>query len=162
MTGPSKAGNPDRTILIEWIPDDDQAARYEALPGVWTMGGWFGWTRDVGTNRQRDKPSYSHTWQDYLNRCHTRAWPYLEALRADLDRHSEEITGTEHQSEDRPYVPLFDDTYVLMMSFRAWGDLMAAVMTARTGEGHDYTQYAWDRRSGKDYSKTEDIEDDPE
>jgi hypothetical protein len=74
------------------------------------MGGWFD----------------GHTWQDYLDNFNPEAHAYFEALRESVVNTQHWINGEQHQNADDG-VPMFEDGTVGQFSFRAWGDLMAAI-----------------------------------
>lgn len=88
------------------------------------LGGWFNF-KETG-NR----------WKDYLKNFTPEAHPYLEAVRTAILERQSRMTGERHQySSDG--VPIFSDGKRLELSYRAWGDLMAAVWSEQ--EGKDYT-----------------------
>lgn len=85
------------------------------------MGGWF----DRG-----------HRWEDYIVLYKEEARVYLEAARDYVIKTECKTTGDQHQHSGFG-VPLFSDGTVMMLSYRAWGDFMAAVWS--TEENEDYT-----------------------
>lgn len=93
--------------VVEWISDDEVGDRKESVGG---MGGWFD----------------GHTWQDYLDAWKPEVRPYFEAIRESVVTTGHWINGKQHQNADDG-VPLFEDGTVGQFSFRAWGDLMAAI-----------------------------------
>lgn len=75
-------------------------------------------------------------WTDYLERCAPEIYVQLEMLRTAIIKQHIKCTGREHQSDIEPFVPLFEDGTVATFSYRAWGDLMAAIWS--TEENKDY------------------------
>ena len=59
---------------------------------------------------------------------------------SDLRENNIRITGTTHQEK---YLPVIDDQYVFMETFRAWGSLMAEVWSEVDGIKYSYADWAW-------------------
>ena len=65
------------------------------------------------------------SWDQYLVRLPVKEHVYLEALRKRILDDQLKIGGDEHQYGG--YTPLFSDMTIGVFSFRAWGDLIAAI-----------------------------------
>lgn len=102
----------------------DKASSYPEAP-VPTLGGWVDETI---------------RWKDFIDGFDYEARPYLEAVRKDATERGIRITGEQHQYCPEG-VPLFDDGTVLKLSFRAWGDLMAAIWAEHDGKGYSYMDF---------------------
>ena len=92
--------------VVDWIS-------YEASEGmpesIGSMGGWV----------------HGQGWEEYMDRMSSEdKYPYYEALRDIIVKDSIRCGGDEHQAR---MVPVFDDGTVGRFSYRAWGDLMAAI-----------------------------------
>lgn len=87
------------------------------------MGGWF----NANQLHEKDKPT-SMVWEDYLNAHKEGSHPYLEALKNEIKNNNLQITGESHQWGN---APLFSDGTVGRFSYRAWGDLMAAIYSTK-------------------------------
>ena len=114
--------------VIEWISYDEAQDKEESVGG---LGGWFG-VKD-------DDWEYPHRWADYLAATDPSKHPYVEAIKADVLTSGRFISGQQHQDLDDG-VPLFEDGTVAGFSFRAWGDLMAAIATEHDGKNHAYIE----------------------
>ena len=118
--------------VVDWIADSECGERTASVTG---LGGWFG--RADGDDGKWDAP---HRWADYIATWDASVHPYLEALKADVLASDRFICGNEHQDADDG-VPLFEDGTVASLSFRAWGDLMAAIATEKDGKNHNYMEF---------------------
>jgi hypothetical protein len=105
-----------------WISSGEAEGKPES---VGWLGGWF----DDGDR-----------WADYLGHFGDDVHPYLEAIKDDVLASGRFINGGQHQAGARG-VPLFEDGTVGMFSFRAWGDLMAAIATVKDGKDHHYMEF---------------------
>lgn len=108
--------------VVDWISYDDAKEREEC--GIGGMGGWFGMDQ-------------RHSWEDYVDIWFDEAKPYVIALRDSIVERGIRESGDWHQDSDEG-VPLFEDGTVATYSFRAWGDLLAAVW-----EGVDRLPYCY-------------------
>jgi hypothetical protein len=106
----------------EWIAYDEMGDRKQS---VGWMGGFFNWE----TKGMR--------WKDYLAHFDPAVHPYLEAIRESVLEHKICFGGDVHQQHPEG-VPLFEDDTVAHFTYRAWGDLMAAIWS----EAHD-TDYTY-------------------
>ena len=98
----------------------------EGLPeSVGGLGGWF---------------AEGNTWADLAAASSTESLPYYEALRDDVLASGRFICGDEHHLRCDG-VPLFTDGTVGCFSFRAWGDLMAAIASIKHGPKFSYMDF---------------------
>ena len=65
-------------------------------------------------------------WETYLKGIKPYVHPYLEVLRQSVIENGLRITGRKHDQEDG-CTPVFSDGAWVSVSWRAWGDLMAAI-----------------------------------
>ena len=75
-------------------------------------------------------------WEDH----HLCGQPHAEALRSEIVKHGIRSTGWQHQF-DPGGAPRFSDGSYGRFTFRAWGDLMAAIWA--TEENKDYHYMAF-------------------
>lgn len=116
--------------VAEWISYDDAEDKTESIG--W-LGGWFGTDANHGWDVE-------HRWADYLEAFTPDVHPYLEAVKESVLATDHFITGRQHQNDDDG-VPLFEDGTVGTFSYRAWGDLMAAIATVKDDKHHDYMEF---------------------
>lgn len=79
-------------------------------------------------------------WPDYerlLQREHKR---YFEALRKEIIKKEIKITGDQHQRLPDG-APLFNDGTVGRFSYRAWGDLMAAIWSTEENKDYEFMDF---------------------
>jgi hypothetical protein len=95
------------------------------------MGGWGGWFEK------------GNDWSDYIASVKENAVPYYDALREAVMTSGLRRGGDWHQSRQCG-VPVFDDGAIATFSFRAWGDLMAAIWADTDGRRHGYMDYYMD------------------
>lgn len=79
-------------------------------------------------------------WDEYLDSFVSTIHPHLEALRADIIANHIRGDGTWHQ-EDPEGTPMFSDGKIMALSFRAWGDLMAAIWTTEDDKHYSYMDF---------------------
>ena len=121
--------------VLNWISNEAAEAKPEAPIGG--LGGWFGFNAGTGEH-------HPHTWADYLERKKPEARPYAEALRDAIVEGRIWEAGDWHQVDaisDNRGVPLFEDGTVATFSFRAWGDLLAAVWSEQLGRSYCYMDF---------------------
>ena len=123
----------DRVTLVDWISDDDTGQREVAIGG---WGGGFGYNNEEGEKREKVR----HRWNDYLEDMAPECIPYAEALREACVKHNIRITGYQHQN-DADGVPVFSDGKIGSFSFRAWGDLMAAIWSEAENKDYNYMDF---------------------
>ena len=112
--------------VVDWISYDEAE---DKTASVGWLGGWFG-SEDDAHDR----------WPDYLAHFEPEVHPYLEALKDDVLASGRFLTGAQHQDSDSG-VPMFEDGTAGIFSFRAWGDLMAAIATVKDGKDHNYMEF---------------------
>lgn len=104
-----------------WISYND-SERFERSIGGW--GGWFN-AEEKGLR-----------WKDFISEMDPEDQGYFKAVRKSLIKNKIRLTGSGHQADDLG-VPQFSDGTVGVFTFRAWGDLMAAIWSEE--ENNDYT-----------------------
>ena len=115
--------------IAEWISFDASDARIAA--GAVDIGGWGGdMTKDM-------------RWADYLEMTDPMWRGHFEALRQAILARGLRRGGDWHQHAVDG-VPVFDDGTLATFSFRAWGDLMAAVWSEVDGRGYGYMDFYMD------------------
>ena len=115
--------------VVEWIAFDQSDARLAA--GAPDLGGWGG----MMTTAMR--------WADYVAEIDAARHGHFEALREAILARGLRRGGDWHQwAADG--VPVFDDGALATFSYRAWGDLMAAVWSEHDGRGYGYMDFYMD------------------
>lgn len=109
--------------IKRWIAYDDAKAMSEAP--ISGLGGWF---------------REGHRWPNYLEAIEPEALPYAEALRAEVLERKLKTTGADHQYASDG-VPVFSDGTVGLFSYRAWGDLMAAIWSTAEDRDSHYMEF---------------------
>jgi hypothetical protein len=109
--------------LIKWI--DYSCTRGIEDHGLGGLGGFF----EKGMR-----------WEDYLNAFIPEIRNELETLRKSIIDNHIRCTGSDHQNE-KGFVPLWDDNTCDTYSFRAWGDLMAAVWSTEDNTDYSYMDF---------------------
>mgnify|MGYP000090023119 CR=1 FL=1 len=110
-------------LTIEWVALSDERLKDENYMG-W-MGGWV----------------HGEQWDAYIADFADEARPYLEALKANIVERGLQYTGQQH-CEHEDGTPLFNDGKYISLSWRAWGDLMAAVWnTAENTNKYTYMSF---------------------
>lgn len=92
------------------------------------LGGWF-------QNGMR--------WEDYASKFVGDAadkLKYAEAFRQYIIANKIRNSAPWHQTSDNG-VPLFEDDTVATFSYRAWGDLLAAVWSTEDNEDYHYIDF---------------------
>lgn len=119
--------------ITEWISNERAEPLTQSFGG---LGGWFGFSASV------DGGDETHTWADYLAEvcADDVARSRAEALREAIVERRLWEDGCWHQEADDG-VPMFDDGTVATFSFRAWGDLLAAVWTEQLGRQFCYMDF---------------------
>jgi len=92
------------------------------------LGGWF----NFNERGQR--------WKDYKEAFKKITHPYIEAIRKSVIDNHLKITGQEHQYSDHG-VPLFSDGRASTFSYRAWGDIMAAIWSEEENKDYSYMDF---------------------
>lgn len=109
--------------VIGWV-------HYESVPreGIGRIGGWGGFIES------------GDRWKDYIAASPEEHVPFYESLRREILRKGLKRGGDWHQSDPKG-VPVFDDGTVGMFTFRAWGDLMAAVWAEYEDRDYSYMDF---------------------
>lgn len=110
----------------KWIAYEDVPESEEMCFG-W-LGGWFN-SKEGGKR-----------WKDYIDVFQPVVLPYLEAVRADVVHRNRRLTGEDHQYSSEG-VPLFTDGKCLCLTYRAWGDLMAAIWSEKENKDYNYMDF---------------------
>jgi hypothetical protein len=108
--------------VISWNQDDARAIEGGREIGWW--GGFF-------ENGMR--------WKDYLEAFEPDMHPYLEAARKSAVANNIKATGAQHQYDG--ITPVFSDGSTFAMTFRAWGDFMAAVWSEEQDTDMGYMDF---------------------
>lgn len=80
------------------------------------------------------------SWAEYVDGCDERTRPYAEALRAEIVARGIRWGGDWHQEYDDG-CPVFSDGTCGQFSYRAWGDLLAAVWAEVDGRRYMYMDF---------------------
>ncbi len=108
--------------VTAWISSKDAERQKVAIGG---LGGFF---------------ADGMRWKDYIEIRNNETRFYAEAIRKDVQKNNIRITGQNHQELDNG-VPLFDDGKVGTFSYRAWGDLMAAIWSEAENKDYRYMDF---------------------
>jgi hypothetical protein len=79
-------------------------------------------------------------WGEYLGAWEESAYPYIEALRADIIKRGIKECGPWHQ-KDPEGAPVFSDGTSATFSYRAWGDLLAAIWSTEEDRDSHYMEF---------------------
>lgn len=109
----------ERLRVIDWIDDSE----IKNKSGVGSLGGWFDETC---------------TYKDYLKGFTKKGRKYISAIAREVIKEDLKITGEEHQNGT---CPLFNDGTSDSFSFRAWGDLMAAIHQFKNKKPYHYMDF---------------------
>lgn len=109
--------------VIKWISDNES---YGKDVSVGALGGFF----ELGMRGQKD----------YFNDSTKESKPYVEAIRESVLEKGLKLTGEDHQSSIEG-VPLFEDGTIGSFSWRAWGDLMAAIWSEEEDKDYSYMDF---------------------
>lgn len=109
--------------VVEW----GQYEVHEEQSLGW-LGGWFNFKES------------GHRWKDYLENFTPEVHPYIEAVRQCVLEKGLRLTGAEHQYSSEGQ-PKFSDGKVLSLSYRAWGDLMAAIWSEAEDKDYNYMDF---------------------
>jgi len=111
--------------VIEWISEKDCADKDVSIGG---LGGWFNFNEK------------GKRWKDYLDATKKELHPYCEAIRKSVIEKKLRTTGDQHQHSGSG-VPLFNDDTIGSFSYRAWGDLMAAIWSEEEDKDYNYMDF---------------------
>ena len=107
--------------VVKWI----SAGKANKYKSIGWMGGFF-------QNGMR--------WKDYIEGFNKKGKQYVEAVRKDVIKKGIKLTGSEHQNNIAG-TPLFNTKEVMSLSFRAWGDLMAAIWAEKENKDYCYMNF---------------------
>jgi len=79
-------------------------------------------------------------WADYVDYWDDEDLVYAQALRRAIVERSIKSTGSDHQTGSE-LVPVFDDGTYASFTFRAWGDLLAAIWSDEEGRDYNYMDF---------------------
>lgn len=114
----------EKITVVDWVDYNDEKIN-ECPVSIGGLGGWF----ESGMR-----------WNDYLESLVEGRKIYAEALRNSIIQNEIRYTGDEHQNASDG-VPLFSDGTIGSFSFRAWGDLMAAIWSTEDNRNYCYMDY---------------------
>lgn len=121
--------------VVDWISYEDTLEEpYSAAENIGTLGGWF----DDG-----------HRWEDFIERWKPRVQPHYEALREAILERELQRGGDWHQRSETG-VAVFDDGRIATFSYRAWGDLLAAVWSTELDRDLNYMAFYMDMTRPED------------
>jgi hypothetical protein len=110
--------------VIEWEAYNDVQDLKESIG---TLGGWFNWR------------NHGQRWKDYIDCVKEEEKPYAEAIRANVLENNLRFGGDFHQHQCG--VPRFEDNTIGFFSYRAWGDLMAAIWSEAEDRDYNYMDF---------------------
>lgn len=120
---------PNEIEVIKWISYDDaiELLNMNILKDnhIGGLGGWF---------------QNGNRWEDYTKAFKREAHPYQEALRKSIIERKLKYCGNDHE-ELEDGVPVFSDFTVATYSYRAWGDLMAAIWSTEENKDYSYIDF---------------------
>lgn len=109
--------------IVKWISYDEAEEKEEN--GLGGTGGFF---------------KKGMRWKDYTKTYTLKGRLKLRVLRNDIIRLDIKCTGRVHQ-EGNETVPLWDNEKVDTYSYRAWGDLMAAIWSTKENKDYSYMDF---------------------
>jgi hypothetical protein len=118
--------------VVKWISSDEAANKKVSIGG---MGGWF----NSGQIHGPEHGGVNDTWEDYVNNWRKKVKPYARGLFDNIVAGKIRMTGEQNQDVDT--VPLFEDGTIGEFTWRAWGDLMAAVWSKVDGKNYSYMDF---------------------
>jgi hypothetical protein len=124
----------EKLKVVDWITYDEAEGKEDL--GFGGLGGWFG-THEINGETHWDA---GHRWEDYKKSYKEEAWLLLEELRRSIIERQIRCTGEQHQNGYKA-VPLWSNGKVDTYSYRAWGDLMAAVWSTEDDKNYNYMTF---------------------
>ena len=113
--------------VVNWISyDESENYAYNNIGG---LGGFFNFTNK------------GMRWKDYINNFLEGDKVYVEALRQEILDKNLRFCGNDHQADNFEGVPVFEDNTVATYSYRAWGDLMAAIWSEKEDKDYCYMDF---------------------
>jgi hypothetical protein len=119
----------DDSVVIQWIPYAEADSHEEN--GLGGMGGWF---------------HEGLRWSDYLDQmglndpANNRTREYAESFRVDVVKCNIRHGADWHQHGPAG-VPLFADGTIATFSYRAWGDILAAIWSTADDKNYSYMDF---------------------
>jgi len=110
-------------VKVEKMISSKEADKYDLSLGG--MGGFF---------------KRGMRWQDYIDSFMPKAHPYAEAFRKYVVENKIREGGDWHQYSPAG-TPLFSDKTVGVFSYRAWGDIMAAIWSEEEDADYSYMDF---------------------
>ena len=110
--------------IEKWITTDEAEGKEEN--GLGGMGGFF---------------SEGMRWKNYKENYVPKVHEKLEELRRSIIENNIRCTGEERQEGGGNVVPLWSNGKVDTYSWRAWGDLMAAVWSEHENKDYNYMDF---------------------
>ena len=80
-------------------------------------------------------------WKDYKEIFNEQGRVDVETLRKAIIENDIKCTGEQHQRSDYKSVPLWSNGKVDTYTYRAWGDLMAAVWSEEEDKDYSYFDF---------------------
>jgi hypothetical protein len=111
--------------VVKWIAYNDVTK--DMKKSIGGMGGWF---------------KEGLRWKDYIENLKPEVVPYAEAIREAFK--DKKPFGGDHHQDAPDGVPVFSDGTYGSFSYRAWGDIMAAIQTSKDNKDHHYMDYYMD------------------
>lgn len=108
--------------VVDWICGEE--SKHESSIGG--LGGFF---------------QHGMRWEDFIKRWKPHARPRLEAIRESVIENGLKFGGDWHQYRGYNGTPLFEDDTTGDFSFRAWGDLMAAIWSSEEDKDYCYMDF---------------------
>lgn len=119
--------------VVRWTSGDE-----ELEVSFGSLGGWF----NAGHIHGPERGGVGHRWRDYIDGMEPKGVEYAEALRAEILRLGLTRGGDWHQGEEG--TPVFSDGTCASFSYRAWGDLLAAVWSEEHDLDYTYMSFYMD------------------
>lgn len=117
-----------KELTVKWITNAE-ADSFDQKDDLGGLGGFF---------------NDGMRWKDYIGRYRKQWHPHLETLRKSIIDNDIWHEGGWHQgqqSDSDLSVPLWSDGKYGTYSFRAWGDLMAAVWSEHYNQDYSYMSF---------------------
>lgn len=106
----------------DWISYDEASGKDVSIGGI---GGFF---------------KEGMRWEDYFDDLKDEVKPYALAIRDAVVKGGIKLTGEQHQLSSNG-VPLFSDDTTGQFSYRAWGDIMAAIWSTAENRDSHYMEF---------------------
>lgn len=100
--------------------------------GIGGLGGFFNFHGKTGMR-----------WKDYIDQFNDLGVEYVEALRKEIVEKKIKRSGSWHKSETEEGAPVFSDGKAATYSYRAWGNLLAAIWSEEEDKDYSYPNFAY-------------------